>query len=685
MNTSKITLALAASFFIGQVHAGGGEPAEPPPPPAQAAPVEIISSAPAQHSLGYAGTANDRKIVTSSKTVDGQLDRIFRDGFGREVNFRGFNVSGKVKLVQSGFKPFMNTQDAATSFDELGKKNGANQVRFTIAWEGVHPSPDVIDEQYLAQIVAQMKEAIRNRMYIVVDYHSDLYSRHTFTKDSRDTGNGAPEWIVKGGNHGTDDCGLPCLFSWGAHKLNDNAVRSAMRAFWLNSDVTTDKGTRQVQDEFLWQVGKVADYLKANLSAEEFDYVLGIEPLNEPFEAGLKELGLKDYAEFDNQMLWPFYERMRDVLDAEGWNDKWVFAEPMVFWSSITTFAPATGGGYLNYKPGDGFVFAPHFYDQGRMGTQFDVPRNGTYFSNLDNIRKEARFLDLPIFLGEFGMWLEGKGHTDGERIINATYQGMEMSDVNHGKDRFADFYTAQVGGTQWQWDYYYDNHYELQNGNPDKVKTEDDAWNGENFSVIKEYAQGYNVDANLVERLYARRVQGDVMNFHYNAMVSDRAAAPLSWAALRVADSSGESNEYFRGKKFALLTWRGRNADAPTEIFIPRHFDISKMLVMTESSIKSQTLSVSNSPANVKNEVLLTTDPAKASNGGHRLAIWDDVDAGENQDTLHYALIVDDANLTEEQLVELQSNLNQLIRIQKKNPVYLTGQMTHGGYPDDK
>jgi endoglycosylceramidase len=647
-----------------------------------------INSSQYKHNLSFDSDANARRIVQDSKAYNGITDRVFRDGLGREVTFRGFNVSGEVKLMESGFKPFRNTVDAATSIDALGQMSGANLVRFTMAWEGVHTTPDVIDYDYLDSIIAQMKEAVRNQIYLVVDYHSDLYSRHTFTQDSKNTGNGAPYWIVNGGNHGTDGCGLPCDLTWSAHKLSDPAVRSAMRSFWLNDEISTSAGTRRVQEEFIWQLGEVAKYIEQQLTEDEFDYVLGCEPINEPFDGGIEELGIDDYDAFDNLILWPFYERVRAEMDANGWAEKWIFAEPLVFWSSLAGIvAPATGGGYLDYKPGDGFVFAPHFYDQGRMGTNdLSVARNGTYFNNLDLIRDESRFLDLPVFLGEFGMWLEGYGHTDTERIVNATYQGMEISDQGHGKDRFADFYTPVVSGTQWQWDYYYDNHYEFQNGNPDELRTEDDAWNGENFSVINNFATGYNVDQRLIERAYPRRLQGDLMHFHYNAMVRDEDDEELSWGSIRLdLGDLFENREYFRGKKFAIAIWRGRNADAPTEIFLPRHMDAAELLVVTEAVIENKTLAVTTEVTDQMNEVMVTTDPGKISGSGNRLLVWDDDDEGEDANTMHYVLIVENADLNIEDINDLQAALTQRIQQEQLSPVYLTGTMTHSGYPDDE
>jgi hypothetical protein len=45
-------------------------------------------------------------------SVAGEDARVLRDGFGREITLRGFNVSGSTKLTESGFLPFRSTTDA---------------------------------------------------------------------------------------------------------------------------------------------------------------------------------------------------------------------------------------------------------------------------------------------------------------------------------------------------------------------------------------------------------------------------------------------------------------------------------------------------------------------------------------------------------------------------------------------
>ena len=779
------------------------------------------ASAALNHSLDYANSASAKEISISSKSHGSQTDKVFVDGLGREVSLRGFNVSGEVKLAENGFQPFANVDDAKASFDLLGQKTGSNMVRYTVAWEGIHPQPGEIDYAYLDNAISYMRQAINNDIYVLVDYHSDLFSRHTFKTDSKDTGNGAPKWAVPPAI-GKDDCSLPCDLTWSAHKLSDSAVRNAMKSFWYdqwimdtdisdtvelyipennrcadvaggnmnnsttvighgcsgaanqqwnykksgalqsnkdsskcldvagaktgnNTDIqiyacndskaqkfivdkigrlhsaldfnkcivdnsgnlalwdcsSTNKGQQFTlrnaatgedvgenltysQSAFVWQIGQVAAYMKEQMTDYEFAHVLGFEPLNEPYDGGV---GAMSFREFDNQLIWPFYERVRAELDAKGINDKPVYAEPMVFWSSIAGItAPATGGHYLDYQPGDGFVFTPHFYDQGRMGVNdLSVARNGAHFPNLDQIRDEARYLNLATFLSEFGMWLDGYGQTDTERVVNGTYQGMESSDRGHGKNRYVDFYTPLISGAQWQWDYYYDNHHEYQNGNTSKLKTTEDAWNGENFSVINNYGQGYNVKANLVERSYPRAVQGKVMHFAHEGLVPDENNSVMAYRSIRTALSNQFiDKEFFRNTKFSFLAWKGRNSDAPTEVYVPRHMVANTLTIITEKGVFNN-LPVSSSAANTSNEVIVVKDPNKQAGSGHVVTVWDDVDSGEGANSYHFTLVIDgNAGMSAATLEQLRLSLIESVNAQR-SPVYLTTDMTHGGYPADK
>ncbi|CZF81240.1 Glucan endo-1,3-beta-glucosidase precursor [Grimontia celer] len=618
---------------------------------------------------------NQNDLNLSTKNIAGEVSHIFRDEYGRETILRGFNVSGSVKLHWTGFKPFVNANDAAFSFEQMRNKTGSNVVRFTVAWEGVHPEVDYIDQNYVDEVIAQMREAIKRDMYVIVDFHADLYSRHTFIRTDRITGNGAPEWIVRGGGHGRSGCSaigsFHCLSSWFANLIFNDTARAAQRDFWLNSSINTTAGERKVQDEFLWQMSHLAEAIKDQLTEEEFQYVLGIEPINEPSDGGIHELGINNHAEFDNQFLWPFYQRVRTSLNTlEGWENKWVFAEPLVFWNTPIPLATSeTGGGYLETPPGEGFVFSAHYYDSNRRAFDLSTPRNASYFRNLDFVRNESDFLEIPVILTEFGAPNGGFGHTDNHRLSNATYQAMEISDRKSGTDRFVDFHTTMMSGTHWQWDHNYDNHQENIHNNPDLFVSATDAWNGEDFSVIRNFSQEYTVDERLVERLYPRKVQGDLIAFHFNAIVRDRWNDPLDWAILRVdLPDVYEDRPLFADTRFALMTWQGKALQKPTEMFIPGHMNPSSAVLVTDWGIvKGLT------EGDLGDGISVT---------GQGTGIMLNLD--RQDDDVHFALIVESTDHEAISLKELQTALKNNLLERQESVVYLPGQMTHGGYPED-
>ncbi len=638
---------------------------------------EAVTGTSSIHSLEYIGTEPDRKISQGSKTYAGQTDRIFVDGFGREAYFRGFNIAGNTKLLSDGYKPFRTTSDAANAFSLLGKSAGSNMVRFLIAWEGVNPAVDTINYTYLDTVIAQIKEATARRMYILLDFHQDLFSRHLFNQGSWYTGNGAPAWVTPTGLYPQESCGI--CFTWGQNLFSNEAVRRAYRNFWNNASFPVASGTRNMQTEYLWQLGKATEYIKNHLSSQEFDYVLGLDPLNEPMDGGMEGL---TPAQWDNQKLWPFYYKVRQTLNQNGWENKWVYAEPMVFWN--TNFGGiATGGGYLSSKPGAGFVFNSHFYDAGRLALDTTGVDNATYFTALDQIRKEARFLDIPVFLSEFGMKLKGVGAQDTARTISGVYQAMEISDGKQtAKTRFADFYNPVVSGTEWHWDYYYNNHHEYMNSNPSKLLTAKDAWNDEDFSVIGNYGTQANLDQYTLQRAYPRRIQGSLLSFYFNTIGFDTWNNVFQWGAIRPTDT-GPS--YFGDRRFIIVMWTGRKAEAPTEVYLPTHFASSDIILITDKKIYNK--GIPTTLQNGSNEAVLISDPGRVTGSGNILAVWDDLDSEEDsENSTHFLLAVDakGTGYSDALLATIQNDLKTRVLSQKKSPIYLTGKMTYGGYPSN-
>ncbi|PHV12553.1 glycosyl hydrolase family 5 [Chitinimonas sp. BJB300] len=537
--------------------------------------IAAVEQSPAAHQIH----TDTKQIRVGGRTYK---DAIFRDGLGREAVFRGWNVSGSTKLAESGFKPFRTLEDARSGLSDLRAKSGANVVRLLVAWEAIHPEPDRIDTAYLDDIAQQIEAATERGMHVLIDYHQDLYSRHLFNANSWHTGNGAPKWIISGGNYPAEYCGIVCV-SWAQHNMTDEAVRRGFRNFWNNAPVNTSAGWRKVQDSYLWQITEGMRYLRSRLPAQVYDKVLGLDPLNEPVDGGMEGLSAR---EWDNRKLWPFYERVRQAMDAAGWADKLVFAEPLVFWNStVGIFAPATGGRYLQSPAGGRFVFTPHFYDGGRQGTDLRAVNNGAYLTHFEEIREESRHWQSPTFVSEFGMILGQSGRKDTNRTIKAIYQGLEVTTNGHSKDRFIDVYAPALSSTQWQWDRYYGQHHEAMNSNPAKIKTTADAWNDEDYSVVRYVADKpvYNIDQANIERIYPRRAQGDIVQFHFNALAKDADSKVLDWAMLKLDDK-----EWLRGHEFALLVWQGRKSDAPTEVFLPARFDAMRTIAITDKAIRN-------------------------------------------------------------------------------------------------
>ncbi len=572
-------------------------------------------------------------------------DWVFIDRDGREVYWRGFNVSGSTKHIEKGFKPFRTADDAEIALQHLKSKTGANIIRFLIAWEGVHPAVDRIDYGYLADVVSQIKIAIDKGFFVLVDYHQDLYSRHLFNADSWHTGNGAPAWIVPDDEYPKEYCGIVCV-SWSQHNLTNEAVRLAFRRFWENAEVNTTKGVRYVQDEYIWQIQHVLRFIKDNLSSEEFGYIVGLDPFNEPVDGGMNGLTAE---EWDNLRLWPFYQRVRAAMNETGWEARWVFAEPLVFWNTNAgLIAPATGGHHLWQSPGQGFVFNSHFYDAARMSWNLANVKNKTYVKSFQEITEEAKFLKMPAFVSEFGMWLHGQGSKDTNRMLQGLYQGLSTQ-VNGDGTRQA-FNSPFISSTQWHWDYYYGNHKELQNYNPDKLMKTKDAWNDEDFSVVADWGTTYNVSQKIVERAYPRRIPGELKHFYFaEGGVPDAKGKLSHWASIKLNDQ-----RWLENKPFVWLTWHGKPLSAGLELYLPGWFLEKPLVVITEESIN-----IWDSELNQLSDIVISKEGQ-----GARVSR-----ASANENRMQFILITPAEYISNSKREQLQSQLNESV-LQQMSPV---------------
>ncbi|GAA4941489.1 cellulase family glycosylhydrolase [Actinoplanes utahensis] len=534
------------------------------------------------------------------------------DPSGRQIVLRGFNVSGSTKLYENGLLPFRTTADAAGAATLMRDLTGANAIRFLISWEGVQPARDRIDTAYLDRAADQIRQFTDRGIRVLLDYHQDLYSSHLFDPDSWYTGDGAPKWVIDAGTYPDESCGI-CLL-WGQNMLTNGAVRSAMYDFWRNR--------HGVQDAYLAQARTALTHLRQRL---DLSMMLGVDPFNEPFDGGLDGASGTTW---EATWLLPFHQRFRAVMDAAGWTSLPVYAEPLVFWN--TTFGEA--GGFSTIPPlGTRYVFNSHYYDGARMTLDPTAAADGTYSAAMNRIRDRAAALGTSAFVSEFG------NSMDASRtpwMIRAMYQGLDsrLPGSAFWNDPAAS--GPVLSATQWQWDVYSGQHREAMNGNPARIQTEGDAWNGEDHSVIANGA--LRLDRRVLDRLFPSAVAGSTIAFGYEDLARDGfAGAGRQQAWLTVPSRLPAIAGLVAGRQYGVLLWRepATPIGAPTELHLPASFPTGRTVVVSDLGTRSGL--AGSGPIAVATEVGATT--------ARRLLL----DAGGSAPgTVHVALVVNAADV---------------------------------------
>ncbi|MBM4353660.1 MAG: hypothetical protein FJ109_07645 [Deltaproteobacteria bacterium] len=169
-----------------------------------------------------------------------KIDReYFRDEYGRYVLLNGVNVGGTNKLpvtpapdedprkepISFVGRPFP-LDEADLWFDRIAKY-GFNSIRLVIPWEAVeHGGRGIYDKEYLFYIEAIVAKAQEHDIYVLMNFHENLFSRFLYTRFNRNpelgeegsienmlgallpdsktlkyggviTGDGAPRWAVE--------------------------------------------------------------------------------------------------------------------------------------------------------------------------------------------------------------------------------------------------------------------------------------------------------------------------------------------------------------------------------------------------------------------------------------------------------------------------------------------------------
>ncbi|WP_265559185.1 cellulase family glycosylhydrolase [Streptomyces hygroscopicus] len=557
--------------------------------------------------------------ASASLTVRGGR---FTDGLGREVVLRGYNVSGETKLEENGGLPFASVADARKSATALRTLGGGNTVRFLLSWAHAEPVRGQVDTAYLAAVTGQMRAFLDAGIRVLADFHQDLHSRYLFGQGSWYTGDGAPEWVVEAGDYPAESCGI-CFF-WGQNITQNQAVTKASYDFWHNA--------YGVQDAFLATAGKTMAYLEQHLTADQFAGVIGLDPFNEPY-AGTYDPG-ETSRTWEQNVLRPFYEKVRARMDAAGWQDKSAFAEPNLFWNANIPFQKQEGGLLDAGTLGPRYVFNAHFYDQKAISgiLMWGKAGDGQYVRDFQAVRDRAAALGTAAIVSEFGHPLTGSVSDKAPTVVKAMYQALDSRLPGSSWWSAPADSGPVLSGTQWQWDLYNGRHHELMNGNPGKVLTSGDAWNGEDLSAVALDDSGVPAlrqDARLLDRLYPSATAGTSVAFTYEDRSRD-GSTTLTWNP--VPSSLPNVAQLVGAGQYGVLVWRSNGSSVPTELHLPASFPASSTTVVSDLG------TVAGPPVYTRAAPIAVADEPGGT-GGKRLLL-----TAPGPNAVHYALVTNGA-----------------------------------------
>jgi endoglycosylceramidase len=410
-------------------------------------------------------------------------DGHFKDENGRVVILRGVNLAGTSKIPP--FLPLPNPNASpripmrgdimlTRDFDFLGNtwlapledlpRWGVNVIRLLFVWEAYEPLEGVTSERYLRMLDAIVERAARLGIYVIVDFHQDVYSRWM----AGGCGEGFPQWtqVAPGLDRPRND---ESCKDW----MNKGLADADMHLNWhqLYNGSTRDSYLRVIE-MLVRRYGRRPG-------------VIGFDPLNEPFALITGGFAWGNNWRWDvisrrrivEHELPAFYEKVAERVNAIGITPSPIlFLEPHLFVDlgvDSSLMPPAS------YNQS---VYAPHFYDP-------DISVLGRFISDertkgaFDNMANRARSWGTPLFVGEFG----AGAHVQ----FVSQYMDALHTQLNR---HFA-------SGAQWSF-------------TPGWTPHAKDGWNGEDLSIVApgdpdQNGEGYRPKL-FRPRPYPQRIDGE-------------------------------------------------------------------------------------------------------------------------------------------------------------------------------
>jgi endoglycosylceramidase len=386
-------------------------------------------------------TCSITRPVPSSSRLHAEGTQL-RDTVGRVVVLRGVDAGGRSKLPP--FAPFDFADggyDAALgAYLDRAASWGIDTLRVPFTWEAVEPTEGVDDEAFLQRYDALLDAAWKRGLRTIVDFHQDIYAAFL-------CGDGFPAWTVPG-PHPAPHHDCP---GWGTRYLTDADVRAAFDAFWADGSPARTAYLK------LWD--RIATRYRDRPG------VIGFEPFNEPAP------GTADPDTWAATTLTTFYTVVGARIHAAA-------PEALVF-VDATGIDSVTVATSLQRPQGEGFVFAPHYYQPGALTGQ--TPDPGLVRSAFQRWANVGKKWNVPVLVGEFG-------------AVNATPNATAYLAAH-----FDALDALGIGGTEWEY------------------SVSKELWNGEDLSLVGGDGKE-NPLATAIVRPFPRAVAGDGVVFSYEA-----------------------------------------------------------------------------------------------------------------------------------------------------------------------
>jgi len=325
-----------------------------------------------------------------------------RDKLGRIAIYRGLNVSNYSKY-SSDFLPWQTKEDFARLKDW-----GFNIVRYMVFWHAVERVKGTYDDQYIANTVERIRWLQELGINVIIDFHQDLYC-------AKYSGLGFPEWAANDGG-----ISFTRKHPWNLNYF-EPAVVAALNNFWRSNDLQT--AYINMLSYFISRV-------------DEFDNVVGIDVLNEPF--------LGTIPDFEENVLTDFYQRIQVMMNENNFKSE-LFFEPEIY----------TSGGIpssLEFRPDRDCTFYPHYYDPFCHENSAYSKLNKWLLKRALSIKeREAQVYRVPLMIGEFGISPKVRGYldylNDFVRLTNESLTGWTY--YTYDKTNWSDFGVINPDGSE--------------------------------------------------------------------------------------------------------------------------------------------------------------------------------------------------------------------------------------------